>query len=117
MFASQARGVRSCVRCGIVARPVRAKAVDGMYNHIVPNFDYINAVIDAFPDDAVANPDEARVRSTFNLHCLRHASVQMRCPWPRGALPPPAWLAAPRALEFPPFHTPQTREFVYPILE
>jgi hypothetical protein len=46
----------------------RCRAVDGQYNHIVPNFDYINAVLDAFPEEAVANPDEARVR--FARTCL-----------------------------------------------
>ena len=46
---------------------VRAHAVEGMYNHIVPNMDYVNQVIEAFPDDAVANPDEARVRTSAVL--------------------------------------------------
>ena len=45
---------------------VRAHAVDGMYNHIVPNMDYVDEVTKAFPDAAVANPDEARVRA---YHC------------------------------------------------
>ena len=65
MIAAQPRGVMR--RCGAQHRASharqsqRCKAVDGMYNHIVPNFDYINQVLEAFPEDAVANPDEARV--------------------------------------------------------
>lgn len=47
---------------------VRANAVDGMYNHIVPNMDYVNQVVEAFPDAAVANPDEARVRFRHCCH-------------------------------------------------
>jgi hypothetical protein len=43
-------------------RDLRARAIEGEYNHIKPNFDYINMVLDAFPDAAVASPDEARVR-------------------------------------------------------
>lgn len=65
MIAAQPRGVvQRCVGAQQL-RPAResprCKAVDGQYNHIVPNFDYINEVIKAFPEDAVANPDEARV--------------------------------------------------------
>jgi hypothetical protein len=49
---------------------LRVRAVEGQYNHIVPNFDYINAVLDAFPEGAVANPDEARVTSVSLLHSI-----------------------------------------------
>lgn len=52
---------------------VRAHAVDGMYNHIVPNMDYVNKVVDAFPDAAVANPDEARVRN--QQCCVRRCGL------------------------------------------
>lgn len=88
MIASQHKGVsQRCAGSQRLSRPARVsrvcKAVEGQYNHIVPNFDYINAVLDAFPEDAVANPDEARVRSWPSrgdhsvslLHCAATCSV------------------------------------------
>ena len=39
------------------------RAVAGEYNPIVPNFDFINPVLEAFPEEGVANVEEARVRS------------------------------------------------------
>lgn len=65
MIAAQPRGVVQRFgahhRVQHARQSQRCNAVDGMYNHIVPNFDYINQVLEAFPEDAVANPDEARV--------------------------------------------------------
>jgi hypothetical protein len=66
MIAAQpARGLAQRSVDARLVRPTRqahrCNAVDGQYNHIVPNFDYINAVLEAFPEQAVANPDEARV--------------------------------------------------------
>lgn len=46
---------------GSTCRRVHAKGVSGIYNHVKPNQDFIDQVIRAFPEDAVANPDEARV--------------------------------------------------------
>lgn len=66
-------------------RSVQPKAVSGMYNHIKPNFDYIEAVLAAFPEDAVASPDEARVCVVL-VRMSRYAlRVGPNLPGPRGA--------------------------------
>lgn len=45
------------------ARSVRASAtVQGIYQPLTPDPEFVAAVLDAFPDAAVANPEEARVR-------------------------------------------------------
>jgi hypothetical protein len=69
--------------CRLLASPcrrVQAKAVSGMYNHIKPNFDFIEAVLAAFPEDAVASPDEARVCIVLvRMTCYALMHVGLRC--------------------------------------
>ena len=53
------------------SRSVAVRVIPGFYNEKHPDPNYIDAVLDAFPDAAVANPDEARVRpprNHYNVH-------------------------------------------------
>lgn len=51
------------------SRRLRVRAVDGEYNANVPNLDFVNQVLKVFPEEGVANVDEARVR---------HLAAQLR---------------------------------------
>lgn len=77
--AAPRRGARPPAR----GRTLRARAtIDGQYNPIVPNLPYINAVIDAFPEAAVATPDEARVRALCALSTRARPCAAQRAPPP-----------------------------------
>lgn len=68
------------------ARCVHVRAVNGTYNHIVPNMPYIQDVLEVFPDEGVANMDEAMVRA---WDC-RGGAVHPSGGWRRCRRPPTA---------------------------
>ena len=49
------------------------RAVEGEYNASVPNMQFVRAVIESFPEEGVANVEEARVRSCVASQALCRA--------------------------------------------